>query len=185
MVPFCHLGIVSYRALKHDTMEGFCVWWNTGTLADILALNREFGPYLNDPSLATRGLGGVQFAHDIQTLRLFLRKRMALAWAFICIMDEVAKQGVLHNDLSPSNIVFHVQSDKTLRIGICDWGSAARAREEPRSIFGLWSREEEQRMKRERWWVHRSLFHLRGNLHMLLDGTIPPSHHLQLTLTLL
>ena len=33
-------------------------------------------------------------------------------------------------------------------------------------------------MRRERWWVHRFLFHLRGNLRMLPDGTIPspPSH---------
>ena len=50
--------------------------------------------------------------------------------------DEVAKQSVIHCNLSSSNINFHNQLDKTLRIGLCDWGSATCAKGEPRSIFG-------------------------------------------------
>ena len=39
---------------------------------------------------------GVKFTHNIQTIRLFLKKWVVLAWVFICIRDGVAKQGVLH-----------------------------------------------------------------------------------------
>ena len=72
----------------------FCVWWNVGTLLDMLTFNWQWGPFLNGPLLATRGGGGVKFAHHIQTLILLLMKRVSLAWVFICIMGEVAKQGV-------------------------------------------------------------------------------------------
>lgn len=46
----------------------------------------NMGPFWNDPSLVARGGGGVKFAHDIQVLRLFLKKQVAFAWMFICMM---------------------------------------------------------------------------------------------------
>lgn len=61
--------------------------------------------------------GGVRFAHDIQVLRLILKKRVAFAWMF-----NIHNDGVIHCDLSLLNINFHNQLDKTLSIGLCNWG---------------------------------------------------------------
>ena len=59
--------------------------------------------------------------------------------------DEVAKQSVIHCDLSPLNINFHNQLDKTLVPYALDFvigGSATFAKEELRSMFGYQSKGE-------------------------------------------
>lgn len=96
---FCHSRILFYWALKHDTMKGFSVGWNACILVDVLALHQEYGPFLGVLGLAAHRPRGVKFAHDIQALRLFLKKWVALAWAFICSMEKVAMQGVFHCNL--------------------------------------------------------------------------------------
>lgn len=67
------------------------------------------------------------------------RGGVALAWAFICIMDEVAKLGVLHNDLLPPNIVLHIQFDTTLRIGVAIGGlpPGLRRSQDQFLVYGL------------------------------------------------
>ena len=83
---------------------------------------------IDDPLLIVRR-EGVKFAHDIQNLRLIiLKKWVALAWVFMCIRDEMVKQGVLHCDLSPSNNYFLVQFWQELHVGVSNWGPSPKLR---------------------------------------------------------
>lgn len=172
MVPCTHLGIMFYWAIKHDTMEvwRFCVWWNVGTLLDMLILNWPWGPFLNVPSLATRGGGGVKFAHHIQTLILFLKKRVTLARASWLIKVFI----YYYYDLSS---LFMLNLTRVMLWGF--WlGSIAWAKENLRSIFCFCAR-----MMNNAWVVNS------GGCIVLLFIYVAPymryqttsSHHLQHT----
>ena len=138
----------------------------------MLSLNRWYGVYLDESSLGAHKGGGVKSSHDIQSLRLFFKKWVTFVGMFICIMDEVANQGVFHYDSCLSNVIFHVEYDKTL----CFWGvwmgMDAQAKKEPRSIFACWSKDKEQHTNYNRWCLHGDIFHMCDTLLALLDGTI-------------
>ena len=81
--------------------------------------------------------GGVDFGAR-QRLVWFRQQRPYLTWAFLNIMDIVHKNNLQHNDLSPTNILFHFPDDTEgkVYIGICDWGCASWKGEETGSNYG-------------------------------------------------
>src|SRR5450759_2678162 len=82
----------------------------------------------------------------------------------IITMAHVHKSKILHNDISPSNILLHFLPDHVDRvyIGVCDWGMASRLIEEEASVYGYPSKAEMEKNKKERYWVAPELFYVYG-----------------------
>jgi serine/threonine protein kinase len=70
-------------------------------------------------------------------------------------MACIHKSKILHNDISPSNILLHFPPDHINRvyIGICDWGMATRFIEEVPSVYDYPTKEEMEKNKKEHFWM--------------------------------
>jgi serine/threonine protein kinase len=111
---------------------------------------------------------------DIEVRRkiaAFRKQQAWLAWAFMNIIDVLHKSGVLHNDLSPSNILLHFPPElpEDVYIGVCDWGMASWSSEEPLSLN--WARDEAdlQAKKTARWWIAPEMWYM---LPQEVDGVV-------------
>lgn len=94
----------------------------------------------------------------------FRKNRAMLAWALIYVMDLVHKAKIIHNDLSPSNILLHFPPHQveTAYIGVCDWGMASRIVENKASFYGFQNEHDCQQMKDARRGVAPELFYVYG-----------------------
>lgn len=159
--PLSHPGIIKFWAIHSSTMEAYTLWWNGGCLREILHTNSRYSEAMETRELYYEG--GI----DVQTrtrLVAYRHNRTKLAWALIYLMDLVHKSKVLHNDLSPSNIMFHFpeDNDKAVFIGICDWGLASRTNEDSPSVYGYENERKLNEEKGPRWWVAPELFYVYG-----------------------
>ena len=63
----------------------------------------------------------------------FYKNHLELVYAFLCVMAYVSKEPeLLHNDLLPSNVMFHfgaLDDVHQVFIGVIDWGRASRSKE--------------------------------------------------------
>jgi serine/threonine protein kinase len=82
----------------------------------------------------------------------------------IITMARVHKSKILHNDISPSNILLHFPPDHVDRvyIGVCDWDMATRFIEDEHSMYGYPTKAEMEKNKKERYWVAPELFSVYG-----------------------
>jgi putative heme iron utilization protein len=82
-------------------------------------------------------------------------KRAKLTLSLIMTMARVHKRKILHNNISPSNILFHFPPDHVDRvyIGVCDWGMATHFIKEVPSVYAYPKKEEMERNKKKRFWV--------------------------------
>jgi serine/threonine protein kinase len=106
-------------------------------------------------------------AHTMQELEMIKAYRMKaakLAMSLIITMARVHKSKILHNDISPSNILLHFPPDHIDRvyIGVCDWGMATRFIEDEQSVYGYPTKAEMEKNKKERYWVAPELFYVYG-----------------------
>jgi serine/threonine protein kinase len=87
-------------------------------------------------------------------------KSAKLAMSLIMTMAHVYKSKILHNDISPSNILLHFPPDHIDRIyiGVCDWGMASRVIEEKPLVYGYSTKEEMERNKKEQFGWPQSYF---------------------------
>jgi serine/threonine protein kinase len=160
--PLNHPGIIKFWALHTTTFEAYTYWWNGGSLHEMLKLDDKVG----DKHLhwsKVKDISGLT-EEEVQKISLFRRHRMKLAWGLVYIMNLVHKVGVLHNDLSPTNILLHfpaVPSDK-ICIGVCDWGMASRIQERRPSRYGYPTKEKMEREIKARWWVAPEIFYTFG-----------------------
>ena len=85
-----------------------------------------------------------------------------LTTSFIITMAYVYKSKILHNDISPSNILLHFPLDHIDRvyIGVCDWSMAIRFIEDEHSIYGYPTKAEMEKNKKERYWMVPELFYV-------------------------
>ena len=126
--PVDHHVVIKLLYLNIRTYESYSMWWNGGSLMNMMAYDRTIVETHEDEIL--RNIG-----HDFkarQSLVTYRKHRAYLAWALMCIVDVVHKQDVLHNDLNPNNVVLHFPRDRAgaVFIGICDWGMATWIQEE-------------------------------------------------------
>lgn len=122
--------------------RGLGVWWSSGTLPDMLSLKWTWGPFWNDLLLAAHGGGGVKFAHDIQDMRLSLKRRVAFAWTFICMMMRWPSKVLFIVTYLPWILISIINLTRPYALDFVIGGSATFAKEELRSIFGYWSKAE-------------------------------------------
>ena len=120
--PIDYPGVIKLLYLNTRTYESYSMWWNGGSLMNMMAYDKTIVETHEDEILRRAG-------HDFearQSLVTYRKHRAYLAWALMCIVDVVHKQDVLHNNLNPNNVMLHFPRDKpgAVFIGICDWGMA-------------------------------------------------------------
>jgi serine/threonine protein kinase len=106
-------------------------------------------------------------AHTMQELEMIKTDRTKaakLAMSLIITMARVHKSKILHNNISPSNILLHFPLDHVDRvyIGVCDLGMATRFIEDEHLVYGYPTKVEMEKNKKERYWVAPELFYVYG-----------------------
>lgn len=160
--PCTHPGVIKFFALNDTTMECYAQWWNGGTLKDMFEVDHDY----REPD----EIGDIGYDPNPQTLQkrkrlmAYRRNRTELAWALVCIVDAVQQDRVLHNDITPSNILLHFPDESGLIvwIGICDWGMGSRIKEETPSLYPHRSISELENSKASRWYVAPEMHYLVG-----------------------
>ena len=101
--PVDHLGVIKIQYLNMQTYESYSLWWNGGSVRDM----RNYDKYVaqTHPN-EILGHSGPDFESQ-NRLVAYRKNRVHLAWALMCIVDIVQKHDVLHNDLSPNNVMLH------------------------------------------------------------------------------
>ncbi len=159
--PLNHPGIIKFFAIHSTSNEAYTLWWNGGHLNDMRHLDRSVVPTIewNEIQKATRLPEEKQ-----KELSLFRRHKAKLAWALVYVTSLMHKSKVLHNDLSPVNIMLHYPdySNEIINIGICDWGISSRIGEGAPSHYGSKSELLRDRDRSFRWWVAPELFYAYG-----------------------
>lgn len=159
--PINHPGIIKFWAIHAESMEAYTLWWNGESMRDMFTLNSKVSP-----SFTLENIMGLLTLSEEQRKRitLFRKNSAKLAWALVYVASLVHKASVLHNDLSPSNVLLHFPSicDTEIYIGICDWGIASRLHEGAPSHYGYPNEEETRKHMRSRWWVAPELFYTFG-----------------------
>ena len=94
----------------------------------------------------------------------YQKNRAYLAWALMCIVDIVHKHDVLHNDLSPNNVMLHFPRDRddTVFIGVCNWGMSTWMNEVASSNYGKESTEVVAKHKEKYYCAAPKLFYVQG-----------------------
>ena len=120
--PVDHPGVIKLLYLNTRTYESYSMWWNGGSLMNMMAYDMTIVETHEDEILRRAG-------HDFeaqQSLVTYRKHRAYLAWALMCIVNVVHKQDVLHNDLNPNNVMIHFPRDRpgAVFIAICDWSIA-------------------------------------------------------------
>jgi hypothetical protein len=50
-----HLGVIKFPAIYTKTMEAYTLWWNEGTLREMLDYNMKYTPITNNCTLLRQG----------------------------------------------------------------------------------------------------------------------------------
>ena len=101
-------GVIKFWAIHSDTMEAYTLWWNGDSLRKFLSVNSkalEAITYNNVLELNTLTM------EECQRIVAYRKNRAMLAWALIYIMDLVHKAKIIHNDLTPSNVLLYFPPD--------------------------------------------------------------------------
>jgi hypothetical protein len=106
--------------LDRRTYESFTLWWNGGSFFAMRHYDRKYKQDQHESELL-RSPGPDYEAR--KRLVLYRKKRAHLAWALMNIMAAVSVEDVLHNDLSPNNVLLHfpINDDNVVNIEVCDW----------------------------------------------------------------
>ena len=158
--PVDHLGIIKLLYLNRNTYESYCLWWNGGSLKNMRSYDKTIAEVHETEILRSPGLD-----YDARKHLITYRKHRAyLAWALMCIVDVMHKEDVMHNDLSPNNVMLHFppDDDSKVFIGICDWGMACWSGEEKMSNYGKPTEVELAKSKASYICAAPELFHLYG-----------------------
>jgi serine/threonine protein kinase len=88
--------------------------------------------------------------HELEMILAYRTKSAKLAMSLIMTMAYVHKSKILHNDISPSNILLHFPPDHVDRvyIRICDWGMASHLFEDKTSVYGYPTKAEWRGIRR-------------------------------------
>jgi Protein kinase domain len=160
--PCDHPGVIKFFAINDMTMECYSQWWNGGTLGAMFTLDEKNRDPDEIGELAYHATP--QTMEEVKRLMAYRRKRTELAWALICIVDAVQQCSVLHNDITPENIMLHFPNDdgRTVWIGLCDWGMGSRINEETPSLYQFNCPRKLKATQAKRWWVAPELMYFTG-----------------------
>jgi serine/threonine protein kinase len=155
-----HVGLIKFWAVNSKTMEAYTLWWNDGSFRSFMRINskvslaEDYENILNHPA---------HTMHELEMIKAYRTKAAKLAMSLIITMARVHKNKILHNDISPSNILLYFSPDHVDRIyiGVCDWGMATRFIEDEHSVYGYPTKAKMEKNK-EHYWVAPQLFYIYG-----------------------
>jgi serine/threonine protein kinase len=162
--PISHACVIKFWALHPNTMEAYTLWWNGGFLHSFWAKYNskvsEATSYKDYHLVNAAGL--VQ--DDVGRVTAYRKNRVKLVLSLLTIMDKCHALNILHNDLSPSNIMLHFPLGKSenVYIRVCDWGMASRVKEKKASLYGYQKKEEMVANIAQRKHVAPELFYVFG-----------------------
>lgn len=181
-IRFPHRGCVKWLAVHNERSEGFTLWWNGGTLRQMLNSDTRYATNVNDTIQAA--MMTHTFKDDMiiesQRVEVFRAKRTDLAWTFIHIMYHVHQAHNLHNDLSPDNILLHFPPNcpGKVYIGVCDWGLSGSIYNPKVTFYMYESARARDEDRKQRWWLapeiayvvpppsNEQQFHIKPNMDM-------------------
>jgi hypothetical protein len=133
--PIDHPRIIKVMYLDRRTFKSFTLWWNSGSFFAMRHYDRKYKQDQHESELL-RSPGPDYEAQ--KRLVLYRKKHAYLAWALMNIMAALSVEDVLHNDLSPNNVLLHfpINDDNVVNIGVCDWGLATWTGEVAPSLYG-------------------------------------------------
>jgi len=160
--PCDHPRVINFFAINDMTMECYSQWWSGERLRDMFTLDQQN----RDPD----EIGDVAYDETPQTIQrlrrlmAYRRNRTELAWALLCIVDAVQQSSVLHNDITPTNVMLYFPNNdgRTVWIRLCDWGMASRINEETHSAYQFKSSSEMRSAWSRCWWVAPKLMYVTG-----------------------
>ena len=158
--PVDHLGMIKLLYLNTRRYESYSMWWNGGSLMNMLAYDKTIMDTHESEILQSPG-----FHYEAwQKLVVYRKNQAYLAWALMCIVDVVHKQDVLHNDLNPNNVMLQFSRDRggAVFIGICDWGMATWIQEEALSNYGKKNKKDLRKHRAKYYCAASKLFHVIG-----------------------
>jgi hypothetical protein len=122
--PIEHVGLIKFWAVNSKTMEAYTLWWNGGSFKSFLRINSKVSPAEDYEYIFNHPDHTMQ---ELEMIKAYRMKAAKLAMSLIITMAHVYKSKILHNDISPSNILLHFLPDHVDRvyIGVCDWGMAS------------------------------------------------------------
>jgi len=131
-----HPGVIKFLAIHIETMEAYTLWWNGGTLWEMLDYNTKYSPITDNYNLLWQGGPNMK---GWTWLAAFTRNCVKLTWAFINIMNVIHHCEILHNNLSKDNNTLHFPIDKpdVVYIGVCNWGETKHLQEVMPSLYGF------------------------------------------------
>jgi hypothetical protein len=138
-----HAGVNKFWALHSYTMEAYTLWWNGSSL-------HSFWTKYNSKVSEATSYEDYHLVNasvqpcEVDKMKAYRKNRVKLVLSLLTIMDKCHAQNILHNDLSPSNIMLHFPPGKpeNVYIGVCDWGMASHVKEKKASLYGYQKKEE-------------------------------------------
>jgi serine/threonine protein kinase len=121
--PIEHVGLIKFWAMNSKTMEAYTLWWNGGSFRSFMRINSKVSPAEDYEKILNHPTHTMQ---ELEMIKAYCIKAAKLAMSLTITMARVHKSKILHNDISPSNILFHFPPDHVDRvyIGVCDWSMA-------------------------------------------------------------
>ena len=152
-----HEGCIKWIAVHPSKNEGYTLWWNGGTLREMLRdealYNRESIHLTLQAAILIDSRDDYQKKLETALrVEVFRKKRHELAWTFLNTMNNVHHCHTLHNDMSPDNVLLHFppNSPDKVYIGICDWAMAGNFNDLKESLYIHESQEVKARMMRNK-----------------------------------
>jgi serine/threonine protein kinase len=109
--PILPTGVIKFWALHPKTMEAYMLWWNGGSLKSFWTNYNskvsEATSYENY-HLVNTGL----LPDDVDKVKAYRKNQVKLVLSLLTIMEKCHAKNILHNDLSPSNIMLHFPPEK-------------------------------------------------------------------------
>jgi serine/threonine protein kinase len=148
----CEHPSVKFLAIHTKTMEAYILWWNGGTLQEMLDYNMKYSPIMDTQTLLEQRGPNMEGKTQLATFR---RNCVKLAWAFINIMNAIHHSGILHNDLFKDNITLHFFLDKpnVVYIVVGDWGEVGCLQKVTPSLYGFAKKQDATNTRKMCRWV--------------------------------
>jgi len=134
--PLDLAGVIRTWALNFNNMESYTLWWNGDSLHERMKENQKVSETASKFDIMNNKDIPIEEGEHHWAFR---KNRSKCCWALVYLMHQVHELGILHNDISPYNILFHFPKEKPqeIYIGLCDWGIASRVVENaPSNLVG-------------------------------------------------
>jgi serine/threonine protein kinase len=160
-----HPGIIRLSFLNPETMEGYSLWWNGGSLINFWAkYNSKVSETMNVDDIA-KLRDTTLTKEELEWVATYRKNRVSLALSLLLTVAKCHDANYIHNDISTSNVLLHFDpwKDNTVYIGLCDWGLSGRVKEKEPSKYGYTTYEAMKKVKEQRKFAAPELFFYYSN----------------------